>query len=54
MFELDFCGFASLPGSAIAECMDAAGIDAGLQRHGHAARSEEAPSCSTDLTGNPD
>jgi hypothetical protein len=30
MFELDFCGFASLPGNVLAECLDAAGVDATL------------------------
>lgn len=30
MFELDFCGFASLPGNVLAECLDAAGVDAAL------------------------
>ena len=27
MIELDFSGFASHPGNALCECMDAAGID---------------------------
>ena len=34
MGELDFCGFASLPGNCLSECLDAAGIDASLARHG--------------------
>ena len=30
MIELDFSGFASHPGNALCECMDAAGIDASV------------------------
>jgi len=30
MIELDFSGFASHPGNALSECMDAAGIDASV------------------------
>jgi hypothetical protein len=53
MFELDFSGFASLPGSALAECMDAAGVDAGLGRHVHPVDADDAASCTTDPADNP-
>jgi hypothetical protein len=45
MFELDFCGFASLPGNILAECLDAAGVGATLDagfRAGEAALHEDA------------
>lgn len=44
MFELDFCGFASLPGSSLGECLDAAGIDASLAGHGRRLAVDDAPS----------
>jgi hypothetical protein len=34
MIEFDFCGYACLPGNPIGECLDAAGIDASLDRRG--------------------
>jgi len=33
MIELEFCGFASQPGSNLGECLDAAGVDAGVGHH---------------------
>jgi hypothetical protein len=37
MFELDFCGFASQPGYVLAECLDAAGVDAAMDAGVHVA-----------------
>ena len=33
MIELEFCGFASQPGSSLGECLDAAGIDASVGKY---------------------
>ena len=34
MIEFEFCGYASLPGNPMGECLDAAGIDASLEAAG--------------------
>ena len=31
MIDFEFCGYACLPGNPMAECLDAAGIDARLE-----------------------
>lgn len=33
MIDFDFCGFASLPGHLLGECLDAAGLDIGVDDH---------------------
>jgi hypothetical protein len=35
MIELDFCGYLSLSGSGLGECLDAAGSDACVAAHDH-------------------
>jgi hypothetical protein len=46
MMELDFSGFASQPGSALCECLDAAGVDASVKKCDHDDADADASACS--------
>ena len=43
MIELDFCGYLSLPGSDLGECLDAAGCDACVAAHDHDCHGGDEP-----------
>ena len=42
MIELEFCGYASLPGSHLAECLDASGVELSVPHGGEAGGLDDA------------